>query len=113
MNVPAGRVDLLRPALQHDRAAQIATGRVKNGHVKAFDPALLLKAPVVLQRVVVDVKGALLTPARNLSPPNVVQGPNSQTVLKRRETAIPLSAGPAFSDRHRFSSCERRFSRGF
>src|SRR5882762_7241904 len=66
----AGRVDLLRRAPQHDEAAQIATGRVKNGHVKTFDPAFLLKAPVVLQRVVVDVKGALLTPARNLSPPN-------------------------------------------
>ena len=78
---------------------------LQNGHVKTFDPALLLKAPVVLQRLVVDVKGALLTPARNLSPPNEQGSLSHHFPLSEVEPTCVV--GTALS---MFLSCGRRTS---
>jgi len=64
----ADRVDLLRRAPHQHEAAQISTGWPKDGHVKALDPAFLLKTPPVLQCFVVDLEGTLLAPVHRISP---------------------------------------------
>jgi hypothetical protein len=60
----------LLAAAYQDESLQVAAVRLENRRLEAFDPALLLLAPVVSERLVEDLEALGLKPANRRAPPD-------------------------------------------